>query len=330
MMKFVQILILCLAFYSCKDECPETRSSMGQWVYSSLNFLKGVGRNGGVNFEIEDSLYVGLGNVYNDFEGKSNSFWRYLKNDVYSGWDERADFPGKPRVGAVAFIIDKKAYVGLGKSMEKEKEYYKDFWVYDTEKNSWDSLLFEFPGDAVANAVAFSIGDTGYLGTGEKADGRCSDEFYMFSPQNGWAGAASMLLPRTGATVFKLNDTFYLAFGHNKAEDLRDVYRFDAKAFRFIPQKSLIYSEYPGLTRAYASSFVLNSGGQEYAYFVGGQLGNDVGEPYWFCCRYDYVKDLWEEVTPMPRSGLKVTTYVKDNTAFVFWDNVVLEFIPDK
>lgn len=319
---------------SCRDKNCETEPVIGHWESGDLDFLLGIARENGVSFEIEDSLYVGLGRVNDSFEYNDNTLWRYTKHGLYTGWKKRVDFPGKPRVGAVAFVIGKKAYVGLGRSIENPKEYYKDFWVFDAEADSWSPLEFEFPGDAVADAVAFSLDGIGYLGTGKKAAGNCSGEFYMFDPKLGWGGMANMVLPRTGATVFKLDEYYYLAFGYNSQdnhyEDMRDVYRFDAKEFKFKPVKPLLPDKYPGITRSYASSFVLKHNGQEYAYFVGGKLGNDVTEPYWFCCRYDYVKDIWEKVAAMPRNNVSVTTWVDENTAFVFWNDAVLKFVPDK
>ncbi len=318
---------------SCRDKVYEAEPIIGHWEYSDLSMLSGVVRENGLSFEIEDSLYVCLGK--DSFGKGDNSLWRYTKNGRYVGWEKRAEFPGKPRIGAVAFTIGRWAYVGLGKSIDNPKEYYKDFWVFDAETDSWSPLEFEFPGNAVVNAVFFSLDGKGYLGTGEKADGSCSDEFYVFDPQLGWGGMSNMVLPRTGATVFKLNGVYYLCFGYNTRrdgrayEDLRDVYRFDAKEFKFKPVKSLLPDKYPGITRSYASSFVLEHKGQEYAYFVGGKLGRDVAEPYWFCCRYDYVKDIWEKVATMPRNNVSVTTWVDDNTAFVFWNDAVLKFVPD-
>ena len=111
-----------------------------------------------------------------------------------------------------------------------------------------------------------------------------------------------MVLPKAGATTFQLNGTVYLCFGHSRDEDCRDVYRFDPKEFRFIPLNSLLPDKYPGITRSYASSFVLTVDGQEYAYIVGGDLGLSVAPPYWYCCRYNYLKDEWEETPSMPRS----------------------------
>ena len=161
-----------------------------------------------------------------------------------------------------------------------------------------------------------------------EANGLYSGEFYQFDPQYGWGGKANMVLPKAGATTFQLNGTVYLCFGHSSYEDCRDVYRFDPKEFRFIPLNSLLPDKYTGITRSYASSFVLTVDGQEYAYIVGGDLGLSVAPPYWYCCRYNYLKDEWEETPSMPRSRSHVTAFVKDNAGYVCFDDIVYKFVP--
>ena len=307
------ILIFCLFLISCNDDEEKIIPSF----YTNSNQ--------GISFSIGDSLYMGLGIPFSFSYNSPNELRRYTKT---SYGEAMKDFPGKPRIGAVAFTIKDKAYIGLGKSITDEKTYYKDFWVYDATSNSWDSLTFEFPGDAVVDAVAFSLNGMGYVGTGLKANGLYSGEFYQFDPQYGWGGMANMVLPRTGATTFQLNGTVYLCFGHSRDEDCRDVYRFDPKEFRFIPLNSLLPDKYPGITRSYASSFVLTVDGQEYAYIVGGDLGLSVAPPYWYCCRYNYLKDEWEETPSMPRSRSHVTAFAKDNAGYVCFDDIVYKFVP--
>ena len=91
---------------------------------------------------------------------------------------------------------------------------------------------------------------------------------------------------------------------------------------------SLLPDKYPGITRSYASSFVLTVDGQEYAYIVGGDLGLSVAPPYWYCCRYNYLKDEWEETPSMPRSRSHVTAFAKDNAGYVCFDDIVYKFVP--
>ena len=156
------ILIFCLFLISCNDDEEKIIPSLvGEWEVVDSYFH--TNSNQGICFSIGDSLYMGLGIPFPSSYSSPNELRRYTKT---SYGEAMKDFPGKPRIGAVAFTIKDKAYIGLGKSITDEKTYYKDFWVYDATSNSWDSLTFEFPGDAVVDAVAFSLNGMGYVGTG--------------------------------------------------------------------------------------------------------------------------------------------------------------------
>lgn len=323
------ILIFCLLAVSCKDDGEETEPALtGQWqyVYGFFSGKSGITRNGGISFTIGDTLYTGLG-MANTATGSekphNNNLWRYTHS---GGWEQMASLPGEPRTGAVAFVIGRKAYVGLGRSVDGG--FCRDFWIYDAAENSWEALSVEFPGDPVSDAVAFSLNGVGYVGTGLKANGQYSSDFYYFDLRYGWGEMNNMVLPRAGATTFQLNGTAYLCFGRNDHESLRDVYKFNQEEFRFIPLNSLLPDKYPGITRSYASSFTLTEDGQEYAYIVGGNLGLDVAPPYWHCCRYNYLTDEWEEVLPMPRTSVYVTTFTRDNAGYVLFDDMAYRFVP--
>ena len=174
------ILIFCLFLISCNDDEEKIIPSLvGKWEVVDSYFY--TNSNQGICFSIGDSLYMGLGIPFSSSYSSPNELRRYTKT---SYGEAMKDFPGKPRIGAVAFTIKDKAYIGLGKSITDEKEYYKDFWVYDATSNSWDSLTFEFPGDAVVDAVAFSLNGMGYVGTGLKANGLYSGEFYQFESRS--------------------------------------------------------------------------------------------------------------------------------------------------
>ena len=73
--------------------------------------------------------------------------------------------------------------------------------------------------------------------------------------------------------------------------------------------------------------FFLTIDGQEYAYIVGGELGLDTAPPYWYCCRYNYLTDEWEEAPPMPRTHPYVTTFTKDNAGYVIFNDIAYKFV---
>ena len=84
-----------------------------------------------------------------------------------------------PRYGAVSFTINGKAYIGTG----IDASHTKDFWEYDPVTNVWTQKA-DFAGKARAGAVAFSIGNTGFIGlgfSGTLANGYNSD-FWQYNP----------------------------------------------------------------------------------------------------------------------------------------------------
>ena len=55
-------------------------------------------------------------NKYDCENSHSNNLWQYKRTTDYIGWDKMKDFPGNSKIRAIAFVIENKAYVGLGRS----------------------------------------------------------------------------------------------------------------------------------------------------------------------------------------------------------------------
>src|SRR4030095_12791456 len=92
-----------------------------------------------------------------------------------NSWTQKAHFGGTARTGAVGFGIGSKGYLGTGHFYDNKDHYYKDFWEYDPELNTWTQKA-DFGGNARRDAVGFSIGSKGYVGTGFFYDGL--DHYY--------------------------------------------------------------------------------------------------------------------------------------------------------
>ena len=103
---FLCLVLLGLFFTACHSN----DDTWGDWS-RSFSF-GGFPRTGAVTFTIDDVVYVGLGfNILLDQQDKTlTDFWMY-KDRI---WTQIADFPGGGRYGAVAFVVDGKAYVGTG------------------------------------------------------------------------------------------------------------------------------------------------------------------------------------------------------------------------
>ena len=64
-------------------------------------------------------------------------------DDPMGNWVKKTDFEGLPRGSAVSFVIDGKAYMGMGYNSDDETNngYLKDFWVYNPTSDRWTRLL---------------------------------------------------------------------------------------------------------------------------------------------------------------------------------------------
>lgn len=134
-----------------------------------------------------------------------------------NSWTQKANFPGVPRIGSVAFTIGTKAYVGTGQ--DSSGNLLHDFWEYDFLTNAW-SPLANFAGSARRGAVGFSIGNKGYIGTGYDSTGNVKD-FWEYDPSsNSWVqknniGGNVNTNARKDATAFAIGSKGYVIAGYD-------------------------------------------------------------------------------------------------------------------
>ncbi len=145
-------------------------------------------------------------------------------------WIKGSSFEGRPRGGAVSFVIGDNVYLGTGYD---GKDALNTFYKYSLQEG-W-SKIADFPGTARREAVAFTINGKGYVGTGvDEEDNRLAD-FYEYTPEsdswvkvaNDFAGGA-----RQNAVAFSINNIGYVGtgYGWQEGEDrlnLKDFYKFE-------------------------------------------------------------------------------------------------------
>lgn len=132
------------------------------------------------------------------------------KSDV--GYDAANVTEPTAREGAIGFSIGNKGYVGTGYGYAYD--FYKDFWEYDPELNTWTQKA-DFAGTARNTAVGFSIDNKGYIGTGY--DGvTYQDDFWEYDPVlNSWTQKANYGGGgRYGAVGFSIGSKGYLGTGN--------------------------------------------------------------------------------------------------------------------
>ncbi len=242
-------------------------------------------------------------------------------DDPLGNWVKKNAFEAYPRGGAVCFVIDNQAYVGLGYYDDADDEYLTDFSIYDSSTDSWNTTSVKpFPGIGRTEAVAFSVNGKGYVGTGYDGENskRLSD-FWEYDPAtNTWKKMDDF--PgggRYSACAFAIGNYGYVGTGYGDGLiDNTDFYRFDptaASGSQWTKVRSL-----GGDKREDAMAFTYNGKGYVFAGYnktSGGYL-NDMYE-------YDPSADTWtkktlldddDNWTIMRKAGC---AFVLDNKAYV-------------
>ncbi len=174
-----KLMYIGLGDFGGKDLGSEKSSTMqiydlikNEWTGVQTAPFAGGKMSGAVSFVLGEVAYVGTGSN----TAATKAWYVYIPAYDRDGviatepWQQLLSEPGtKKRTGAVAFTINGRGYFGLG--MDEAGNFLNDFWEFrpnndDPTKGSW-SPRRPFPGTPRANASAFSIGDQGYIGTGD-------------------------------------------------------------------------------------------------------------------------------------------------------------------
>lgn len=237
-------------------------------------------------------------------------------DDPLGNWVKKSDFEGLPRGSAVSFVIDDKAYVGLGYNDDNDYQYLNDFWVYNPSIDRWDKIA-DFPGNARIASVAFSINGKGYLGTGYDGKNKMKD-FWEYDPtSNTWIqkddfpGGA-----RYKAVGFSLNNYGYIGTGYgDDSVDKIDFYRFDptaATGSQWIKVQSI-----GGSKRRGATAFTYNNKAYVCTGISNGVTLTDMWE-------YDPTADSWTKKIDLDYDSdwtiirQNACSFVIDGKAYVF------------
>jgi N-acetylneuraminic acid mutarotase len=176
-----------------------------------MNPFDGYARSEAVAFSIGNTGYVGTG--YNmDDDVALSDFFAYDAD--MNNWTQIAAMPDSAaRYSAVAFTIGKKGYVGLGTNVQNKK--FSDFWVYDSESNTWNVLTTINEGPSRRyGAVAFTIDNLGYVGTG--SNGSYLKDMWSYSPTtNSWTEITGYHDKVMDAVAFVIDGKGYVTTGTN-------------------------------------------------------------------------------------------------------------------
>jgi N-acetylneuraminic acid mutarotase len=266
-------------------------SSFGQDIWEQRDSVNGPPRAVCASFVLNGEGYV-LGGL-DDF-GFRRKVYSYDPSN--NDWDDEEsiggpDGDGLERGNASSFSIDGKGYLCLGQG--QTNPYFRDTWEFDPVSQSWTQKA-DFMGTARKQAVAFSIGMFGYVGTGQDVNGLCKD-FYRFDPEsntwtqlNDFPGTA-----RRQAVAFAMGDEAYLGTGDD------GVMRNDF--WMYVPETDtwIQKADFPGTPRAGATGWGIFPTG-----FIA--TGEDINFSYkkdvW---EYNYFSNTWIQRADFPGNGRK-------------------------
>lgn len=169
-------------------------------------------------FSVLNKGYVACGKIGSD--AYIPEMWEY--NPATDVWTERTPFPGGDRYQLISFVLEGKAYVGLGTDHDV---FRKDMWEYDPVSNTWQGAP-DFPGTERAQASTFTLGIKGFVVFG--SDGGHKDELWEYNYYSeSWISRAPF--PPGGrrhAVAFAIADTGYAGLGKSETGKKQSFYAY--------------------------------------------------------------------------------------------------------
>lgn len=220
----------------------------------------------------------------------------------FSQWTQKADFKGSSnRLTAVGFSIGNKGFIGTGSEIyscgmpvQCEKDY-NDFWEYNPENNTWTKKA-DFGGEARIQAVGFSVGDKGYIGTGGRSGYK--KDFWEYNLSNDtWTRKADFPgIARWAAVGFSVGNKGYIGTGGNGTQYFKDFWEYDPGTDKWTQK-----ADFPGTVRGGAVGFSIDSKGYIGLGWSEGYVKNDFWE-------YNPENDSWKQIADFPAGGRQGAT----------------------
>lgn len=154
----------------------------------------------------------------------------------------------------------------------------------DFERGNWVRRSV-FDGIPRTNAVSFTVGNKGYMGTGYDGDDYLSDFWAYDIDGNFWVQKADFPgIPRSAAVAFAIGEKGYLGTGYDGDFELNDFWEYDTGTNSWSRK-----ADYAGGVRREAIGF----GVANHGYIGTGYDGSNDRKDFY---KYNPVEDQWEEL----------------------------------
>jgi N-acetylneuraminic acid mutarotase len=272
--------------------------------WMQMDSVNGPGKSVATSFALNGNGYIVGGLTTQDFTRKMYSY-----SPSSDDWDDELSWGGETGAGqnrgsAISFVINEKAYVGLGQG--NSALYYKDMWEYDPVAGTWTQLA-DFEGSARHGAVAFANENYGYVGTGQSAAGLEKD-FYRFDPAtNSWLQLNDFPgTARKFATACTMGAEAYLCTGDDGVLK-NDIWQYTPATDSWMQKTSMPAAGRVGAVSWGVFPYLFVATGED----PSGQYLNDV----W---AYNFWLNNWYPKVPLPAAGrTHATAFVVSNVAYL-------------
>lgn len=201
------------------------------------------------------------------------------------GFASVQDFPGLGRDDVSSFVIDGKAYVGLG--YLSGFVLGSDFFYFDADDNTWYTVA-QFPSSARMYATSFSLNGYGYIMGGIGANNVVYSDVWRYDPNNNsWLQQANFPgVKQRGMCTAVWNNNAYAFFGKDTTNLWDDVWKFNGSTWTQL-------SNFPSIPRYQSASVQLDS----IVYFVSGYDASILTDEVW---QFNLQTETWTQLADFP------------------------------
>lgn len=173
-------------------------------------------------------------------------------------WIQKDSVNGPPKGSCVSFVIEDEGFIATGLNLNGDK---RSMFSYNPNQDDWDdelSVAGEFgQGAERSSAVAFTLGDKAYLGTGKSATPFLGDFWEYDHVSKVWTQKANFGgTPRRQAVAFSIDTLGYVGTG----EDVNGVTN-DFWAYHPITNSWSQIADFPGEARKQAVGLEMGNQG---------------------------------------------------------------------
>lgn len=311
------LFILLIILVSCIDTVQSPYPNISP---TSIQIPAGLERATASSFVINNKAYLTLGRQGAKQSVGLTDCWEFDPTSNF--WTRKADFPGKGRVGAIAEVVDGKAYIGFGYNLNSQvygtdTVSFPDFWMYNPENDSWTKKT-DFPKKTLEkDAPLISCSSFAYrqwiyiFSLGVKND-RFKDVWRYDTKTDKWEQMSDFPCERRVVAVSCTDGLRYFFGTGYYDKNLNDWWEYFPetdtwKQRKIMPDAGRINA----LAFSVKNRFFVATGRRWGGTLTTGFLLNDIME-------YDALKDVWYKRGTIPTSGREnALAFVVGNYAFI-------------